>query len=67
MRFYKSVFIAFVFASLFCTTGMAQQSTLPHSTPEAEGVSSQGIINFIDAANKSKQSFTALCYCDMEK
>ena len=30
---------------------------LPLSVPEAEGVSSQGIINFLDAAEKSKTEF----------
>ncbi len=33
------------------------QTPLPRSTPEAEGVSSEGILNFIDAANKSKHEF----------
>jgi CubicO group peptidase (beta-lactamase class C family) len=32
-------------------------SSLPRSTPEAEGVSSEAISNFIDAANKSKHEF----------
>ncbi|GGD56222.1 hypothetical protein GCM10011514_20380 [Emticicia aquatilis] len=32
-------------------------TSLPRSTPEAEGVSSEGIINFLDAANKSKHEF----------
>ena len=32
-------------------------STLPRSTPEAEGVSSQGIINFLEAAKASKHEF----------
>ncbi|HLO45211.1 MAG TPA: ChbG/HpnK family deacetylase [Leadbetterella sp.] len=31
--------------------------SLPRSTPEAEGVSSQGILNFLEAANKSKHEF----------
>ena len=31
--------------------------SLPRSTPEAEGVSSQGILDFLDAANKSKHEF----------
>ena len=40
----------------------AQKSSLPHSTPEAEGVSSQGIIDFIDAANKSKTEFHSFIF-----
>ncbi len=31
--------------------------TLPRSTPEAEGVSSEAIINFLEAASKSKHEF----------
>jgi CubicO group peptidase (beta-lactamase class C family)/predicted glycoside hydrolase/deacetylase ChbG (UPF0249 family) len=31
--------------------------SLPRSTPEAEGVSSQGILDFLEAANKSKHEF----------
>lgn len=31
--------------------------TLPRSTPEAEGVSSESIINFLEAASKSKHEF----------
>jgi predicted glycoside hydrolase/deacetylase ChbG (UPF0249 family) len=39
----------------------AQKSTsLPRSTPEAEGVSSEGIINFIDAVSKSKHELHSL-------
>ncbi len=45
----------------------AQKSSLPHSTPEAEGVSSQGIINFIDAANKSKTEFHSFMLLRHEK
>ena len=41
--------------SLFINSIFAQQSTsLPRSTPEAEGVSSAGISRFIDAVEKSK-------------
>ena len=38
------------------------QTFLPHSTPEAEGVSSQGIINFLDAANASKTEFHSFMF-----
>jgi CubicO group peptidase (beta-lactamase class C family)/predicted glycoside hydrolase/deacetylase ChbG (UPF0249 family) len=31
--------------------------SLPRSTPETEGVSSQGILDFLDAANRSKHEF----------
>jgi CubicO group peptidase (beta-lactamase class C family)/predicted glycoside hydrolase/deacetylase ChbG (UPF0249 family) len=38
---------------------LAQKNTtaLPRSTPEAEGVSSEGIANFVEAASKSKHEF----------
>ncbi len=42
---------------LFLFSNVKAQTSLPHSTPEAEEVSSQGIIDFIDAANKSKTEF----------
>src|SRR5690349_5856622 len=33
------------------------RSALPHSTPEAEGVSAQGIITFLDSIAQSKHEF----------
>ena len=52
----KSVLIgSILFYSFFSLSLFAQQSTsLPRSTPEAEGVSSAGISRFIDAVEKSK-------------
>jgi CubicO group peptidase (beta-lactamase class C family) len=49
----------FLFLFLLSTQLFAQSriSSLPRSTPEAEGVSSEGIANFIEAANKSKHEF----------
>ena len=38
----------------------AQQVSLPRSTPEAEGVSPEGIIQFLDAAAKSKHEFHSI-------
>ena len=35
-------------------------TSLPRSIPEAEGVSSQGIIDFLDAASKSKHEFHSI-------
>jgi predicted glycoside hydrolase/deacetylase ChbG (UPF0249 family) len=34
-----------------------KNSSLPRSTPEAEGVSSEAIVSFLDAASKSKHEF----------
>jgi CubicO group peptidase (beta-lactamase class C family) len=46
-----------LFSSVFT---FAQSSSLPRSTPEAEGVSSAGILRFIDAADKSKNEMHSL-------
>src|ERR1700759_1471134 len=42
---------------LFLINICIAQSSLPHSSPEEQGVSSAGIIKFIEAANKSKCEF----------
>ncbi|HEX5151192.1 MAG TPA: serine hydrolase [Parafilimonas sp.] len=47
---------ALLFLLLFHQNLIAQKS-LPRSTPEAEGVSSQNIVQFLDAAAKSKTEF----------
>lgn len=39
---------------------VAQKSSLPRSTPEAEGVSSAGIISFLDAAAASPHEFHSI-------
>ncbi|MEP6846398.1 MAG: serine hydrolase, partial [Panacibacter sp.] len=63
MGFQKSTFLLLWVSLLLNTTLFAQQkSTLPHSTPEAEGVSSKSIINFLDAANKSKTEFHSFIF-----
>src|ERR1700689_1558093 len=52
-KYFTSLFLLFVFNNI-----IAQQATmLPRSLPEAEGVSSNDIINFIDAASISKTEF----------
>src|SRR6478752_6004724 len=38
------------------------QSSLPHSTPEAEGVSAQGIITFLDSVSQSKHEFHSFMF-----
>jgi CubicO group peptidase (beta-lactamase class C family) len=50
------VFVLFV----ACNSRPAKNETLPKSTPEAEGVSSQNILNFIDAAEKSKHELHSI-------
>ena len=56
MLFLRPILFSF---SLLISTGLfAQTSTaLMRSNPEAEGVSSKAIIDFLDAANKSKTEF----------
>jgi CubicO group peptidase (beta-lactamase class C family) len=56
-------YFVFIMVVLFlngCTIRFNQTDTLPRSTPEAEGVSSQSIINFIEAAEKSNHEFHSI-------
>ena len=45
---------------LILSAGLFAQSSLPRSTPEAEGVSSQHILNFLDAATTSDHEYHSL-------
>lgn len=56
--------IAYVlFFSLFLLVqSPAQSNKLQHSTPEAQGVSSAGILDFINAAEKSKTEFHSFVF-----
>ena len=66
------VFLSFITLTIynersFCQTnfpGVSSQSkeALPRSIPEAEGVSSENIINFLDAAGKSKHEFHSFMF-----
>ncbi|MEX6687006.1 serine hydrolase [Danxiaibacter flavus] len=47
----------FLLFTLFFAPANSQSTSLPRSTPEAQGVSSKEILDFIDAANKSKTEF----------
>jgi CubicO group peptidase (beta-lactamase class C family) len=51
---HKSTFLAFAVASLLAAAPHARAATaaLPRSTPEAQGVSSQAIRDFVEAADK---------------
>src|SRR5438477_5538043 len=42
---------------VFCDLAAQKSTMLPRSVPEAEGVSSNDIIQFLDAASKSKTEF----------
>jgi len=54
-------FLSSLLVLLFVANTNAQaQNTLPRSTPEAEGVSSKGIIEFLEAAGKSKHELHSM-------
>lgn len=50
----------FLVLLLFVSSGLFGQSALPRSTPEAEGVSSQHILNFLDAVAKTDHEFHSI-------
>lgn len=52
--------IKITFLLILITSGLFAQSALPRSTPEAEGVSSQQILNFLDAAAASDHEFHSI-------
>ena len=45
---------------LFISLQVSSQTSLPRSTPEAEGVSSKAILEFLNAANSSKHEFHSI-------
>jgi hypothetical protein len=59
----KLSFVPRVFLFLLCLQASAQETdVLPRSLPEQQGVSAAGIINFIDAAGKSKTEFHSFMF-----
>ncbi len=62
MKLNKQVFIISLFAILFfsCTTEKTNNGNLPRSTPSEEGVSSQAILEFIDAVENSNHELHSL-------
>ncbi len=64
--FYKFLFTSFVILlslTLSCKNERAdQRGELPRSTPEAEGVNSEGIIAFLKIAEKGKHEFHSLMF-----
>lgn len=52
--------VVYIFLFLISSQLLAQSVSLPRSTPEAEGVSSEGILQFLDAAAKSKHEFHSI-------
>jgi CubicO group peptidase (beta-lactamase class C family) len=60
-RKFGYAFLLFVFLLTACKEKQPIIS-LPRSVPEAEGVSSQGIIDFLDAAAKSRHEFHSIIF-----
>ena len=59
MSFKKMPLAALLFV-LFISLQVSSQTSLPRSTPEAEGVSSKAILEFLEAANSSKHEFHSI-------
>ncbi len=57
MSHFKFMFIATLLFIITSNCIAQQSSTLPHSTPEAQGVSAKDISAFVDAASHSKTEF----------
>ncbi len=58
----SSIAVILLFLLLFSCTAPEIKNTLPISVPEAEGVSSRGIITFLDSAAKSKNEFHSIMF-----
>jgi CubicO group peptidase (beta-lactamase class C family) len=55
--FIKKLTVAAAFFFLLLLDQVHSQYSLPRSTPEAQGVSSQAIIDFLDSAVRNKNEF----------
>jgi hypothetical protein len=63
MKTILSVFLNFIFFCILTCPLQAQSgSSLAHSTPEAEGVTSEGILRFVEAAEKSKNELHSFIF-----
>jgi len=60
----KKFSFAFLLVIFLLTACRKEQATssLPRSVPEAQGISSQGIIDFLDAAAKSRHEFHSIMF-----
>jgi CubicO group peptidase (beta-lactamase class C family) len=54
--------ISLLFLLLTVSVSAQTSGLLPRSVPEAEGVSSEGILSFLDAASKSKHEFHSFMF-----
>src|SRR4051812_42366232 len=60
---YKKLSIAtLLLLVFFCLNVNSQTTSLPRSTPEAQGVSSDAIIRFLDSAKTSKTEFHSFMF-----
>ena len=65
MKMTSRIFGYSLFLFIFLLSGCKKEqiiTSLPRSVPEAEGVSSQGIIDFLDAAAKSPHEFHSIMF-----
>ena len=63
MAYKKTLFVVFaVFILLSACIGTRTTDILPRSVPEAEGVSSEAILRFLEAAEKSKNEFHSFMF-----
>src|SRR5690349_8745025 len=58
----KMVFLLYLILLLQVQLFSQPLSSLPHSTPEVEGVSAQGIITFLDSVASSKHEFHSFMF-----
>jgi len=61
-RKYSVIPSLLIFVFSFYTSYSQTGSTLPHSNPEMEGVSSAGILRFLDAAGKSRNELHSFIF-----
>ena len=63
MKIFRSFFaVIFLFLILISCTKEPGTTSLPRSTPEAEGVSSKAILTFLDSARASKHEFHSFMF-----
>jgi len=64
MKFYRnqlSTFLCFILLlAAGCNSSQPESNSLPRSTPEAEGISSAGLITFLDSAAAGKHEFHSI-------
>ncbi len=59
-NYFLAPLVVLFYVAISCTTIIPKASNLPRSTPEAEGVSSEDILNFINAAENSRHELHSI-------